>query len=362
MPSMPVGGVAVRWTALSWSPCVRSVTRLPLAWTCSPALMTAQWPTTVTSSRRPRTFTRSTAKPFSGLWYVTRSTRPLTCSVATPGSAAKLLNAPSSLLRGLRLLDHLLLARPHLVVEPAPGQELGVRPALDHPAGLPHHDLVGVDHSREPVRYDQRRPPLGHALEVRLERQLRPRVERRGRLVQHQDGRVLEDDAGDGDPLLLAARELQAALAHDRLVAFGHAGDEVVDLRHAGGGLDLGLAGSGPAVGDVGRHGVVEQYRVLRDDADDEAETVLGDGAHVLAVHLHRTPVHLVEAEQQAHERRLAGARGADDGELAPGRDREADPLQDRPALVVGEPPVLQPDLARPDHEGLGVGRVTHVR
>ena len=87
---MPVGGVAVRWTALSWSPCVRSVTQLPLAWTCSPARMVAQWPTTVSSSRRPRTFTRSTAKPFSGLWYVTRSTRPLTCSVATPGSAVRL--------------------------------------------------------------------------------------------------------------------------------------------------------------------------------------------------------------------------------------------------------------------------------
>src|SRR5918911_3952886 len=127
MPSTPVGGVAVRWTALSWSPCVRSVTQLPLACTCSPALMTAQWPTTVTSSRRPRTFTRSTAKPFSGLWYVTRSTKPLTCSVATPGSAARLLNALPSrpLLCRLRLLDHLLLARPHLVVEPSPREELG---------------------------------------------------------------------------------------------------------------------------------------------------------------------------------------------------------------------------------------------
>jgi hypothetical protein len=44
-------------------------------------------------------------------------------------------------------------------------------------------------------------------------------VERRGRLVEHEDRRALEDGAGDGDALLLAAGELQAALADLRVVA-----------------------------------------------------------------------------------------------------------------------------------------------
>ena len=118
--------------------------------------------------------------------------------------------------------------------------------------------------------------PRGDAHERLLERQLGPRVERRGRLVQHQDRRVLEHHARDGDPLLLAARELQAALAHDRPVALGQADDEVVDLRHAGRGLDLGLAGTRPAVGDVGGDRVVEQHRVLRHDADRAAQAVPG--------------------------------------------------------------------------------------
>jgi hypothetical protein len=42
----------------------------------SPAEMMAAWPITVTSSRWPRAFARSTQKPLSLLWNVTRSTRP----------------------------------------------------------------------------------------------------------------------------------------------------------------------------------------------------------------------------------------------------------------------------------------------
>jgi len=42
--------------------------------------MVAEWPTTVTNSRCPRALVRRTQKPFSGLWKVTRSTRPATAS------------------------------------------------------------------------------------------------------------------------------------------------------------------------------------------------------------------------------------------------------------------------------------------
>jgi hypothetical protein len=49
---------------------------------CPPALIIAAWPTTVTRSRWPRALTRSTQNPFSGLWNVTRSTRPAKASVA----------------------------------------------------------------------------------------------------------------------------------------------------------------------------------------------------------------------------------------------------------------------------------------
>ena len=49
--------------------------------------------------------------------------------------------------------------------------------------------------------------------QARLDLLLGLGVERRGRLVEQQDARVLQDGAGDRDALLLAAGELQAALA-----------------------------------------------------------------------------------------------------------------------------------------------------
>src|SRR4051812_17405128 len=80
IPSSVVGGAALRNVALNCRPWVRSLAHVPLAWTNSPALIEAAAPTTVTSSRWPRTLTRSTQKPVSGLWKVTRSTRPARAS------------------------------------------------------------------------------------------------------------------------------------------------------------------------------------------------------------------------------------------------------------------------------------------
>ena len=67
----------------------------------------------------------------------------------------------------------------------------------------------------------------GDAVERRLDLALGVDVERRGRLVEDQDRRRLEDGAGDGDALLLAAGEFQAALADLGLVAVGQRLDEV---------------------------------------------------------------------------------------------------------------------------------------
>jgi hypothetical protein len=59
----------------------------------SPALMQGTEPSTVTWSRCPRIFTRSTANPLSSLKKVTRSTRPAISSVLvlSPGEEAPIL-------------------------------------------------------------------------------------------------------------------------------------------------------------------------------------------------------------------------------------------------------------------------------
>jgi len=82
MPSAVVGAEVRRKRALNCGPYWRSLTQLPVAVSHSPAETLAAWPTTVTRSRWPRAFTRSTQKPFSALWKVTHSTGPARSSDA----------------------------------------------------------------------------------------------------------------------------------------------------------------------------------------------------------------------------------------------------------------------------------------
>ena len=68
MPSAEVGADVRRNRALNCWPWVWSLTHSPDAVIHSPAAMTAACPTTVTTSRCPRTLARRTQKPFSELW------------------------------------------------------------------------------------------------------------------------------------------------------------------------------------------------------------------------------------------------------------------------------------------------------
>ena len=106
----------------------------------------------------------------------------------------------------------------------------------------------------------------------------------RGRLVEEQDRRVLEEGAGERDALALAAREPAAGRADAEVVALGQARDEAVGGGGLGGGLDLGAAGAGPAEADVGRDGVVEQHHLLRHHRDGGAQRRQRHAAHVLPV------------------------------------------------------------------------------
>ena len=179
-------------------------------------------------------------------------------------------------------------------------------------------------------------------------------VQRRGRLVEDQDRRRLEDGAGDRHALLFAARQFQPALADHGAVAVGQLGDERADLRQIGGARHLFGLGVGAAVADVVGDGVVEQHRVLRHHADRGAQAFLRHVADVLPVDQDRAALDVVEAEQQPRDRRLAGARRADDGDGLAGRHLEADALQDLPLRIVGEMHVAELDLALADDERLG--------
>ena len=75
--------------------------------------------------------------------------------------------------------------------------------------------------------------PLHELAQRLLDHELALGVEVGGGLVEDQDGRILEERARDGEALALAAAEPHAALAHQRPVALGQAGDELLRVRLA---------------------------------------------------------------------------------------------------------------------------------
>ena len=97
------------------------------------------------------------------------------------------------------------LARDELSVEPALGEELLVRAAFGDAALVEDDDAVGVADGREAVGDDDGGALRLEAREGAAHRLLVDRVQMRGRLVEDEDGRVLEDGPGDRDALALAA-------------------------------------------------------------------------------------------------------------------------------------------------------------
>src|ERR1700690_1716353 len=131
IPSIVVGGVALRNRARNWTPCVRSLDHSPLAWMNSPAEIVAAWPTTVMRSRLPRALTRRTQKPFSSLWNVTRSTSPAKTSVLLSAAAFK--RGPSFVSSGALPSKAALYGQARRLAEPPVGVVVIARRLLDGP-------------------------------------------------------------------------------------------------------------------------------------------------------------------------------------------------------------------------------------
>ena len=130
----------------------------------------------------------------------------------------------------------------HRAVAAAEGHQLLVAAQLDHPAVLDHADAVGQPHGREPVGHEDRRAVAGRGEDPLEDLGLAPDVELGGRLVeQHHPGSEphLRQRPGEGDPLPLTARQVDAAVVGpgQHHVEAGEAVRAGVGQR----GLDLGV-------------------------------------------------------------------------------------------------------------------------
>src|SRR5262249_3317540 len=175
-------------------------------------------------------------------------------------------------------------------------------------------------------------------------------IERRRRLVEQQDRRILEERAGDRDALALPARQLDAAVSDDGVEALGHALDEVAARRDRRP-QQLLVRRLGPAVADVLGDRTVEQRSLLRDHRDRLAQAFLGDAGDVLPVDQDAPALRIVEALQQREKRRLAGAGRTDDADVLARLQAQVEILEDRVAVGILEAYVGELDAGAAAHE-----------
>ena len=125
------------------------------------------------------------------------------------------------------------------------------------PSPVNIHDQVGVADGRKPVGDDERGSALQKAREPLLNEPLRLGIHGTGRLVQNQDSRAREKDAGEGNELALSRRERGSPLADLGVEAFGKKPGEVARANGVRRRLNLGVRGVGLPVPDILPQGIV---------------------------------------------------------------------------------------------------------
>ena len=90
----------------------------------------------------------------------------------------------------------------------------------------------------------------------------------RGRLIQDQDTRVLQNDAGDGNALPLAAAQPVTSFANRRIITVRQPHDKIVNVGCSGRGYHLRFAGLLTSVKQVGANRVIKEVGILGNHAD----------------------------------------------------------------------------------------------
>ena len=208
-----------------------------------------------------------------------------------------------------------------------------------------HQNAVRVLDRRQAVGNRQGRAALCQLVQALADQNLTLVVQGTCGLVQQQDARVLQKDAGNRQTLLLPAAQLDAALTDVGVVAVLQRTDKGVGPGQAGSLLNFGAGRAGAAIGDVLRHRAAEQVNVLLHDADGPAQAVQRHAAHVLAVNQDLAARHIIEAGDQVAQRRLAAAGRPDERDILARADVQINVAQDL-VVVVG---VLKADVVKVD-------------
>src|SRR5256885_5774926 len=163
-----------------------------------------------------------------------RSTAPLSTSQKLSGSASGRVREDDRSTRSPRSASSatsgvMSLLPQQVGVRAVDRDELLVPSALHHRAVPEHQDLVAVPDRAQPVGDDD--AGAAAPAQVLVDGQLGLRVQRAGRLVEHQDAGRTDQRPGDLQTLALPAGEVAPVLGDEAVDAAGARGDHVVDHR-----------------------------------------------------------------------------------------------------------------------------------
>ena len=104
-------------------------------------------------------------------------------------------------------------------IRPVEGQKLIMFAGFDHTAVFQHDDLIRMANRGQPVGDNERRPARHQSFQRRQQQGLRFRIQRRGRFVENQDRRILQQCARNRDSLALSAGQCRAPFTQHSVVA-----------------------------------------------------------------------------------------------------------------------------------------------
>ena len=185
-------------------------------------------------------------------------------------------------------------------------------------ASLQKYGLVQIFHSRDAVSDQQGGlTPPGWS-QVFQDHLLGAGIHRRHRVIQDQDGRILQQSAGNGDALLLSAGNGNAALTQHGLKAILEIHDIIPHICQSCGTVELFRSGIVHAKADVVGNGIREQEVILWHIGAGRAYRPDGNTVYILPIHKQGAVRHIVGAQQKVHQGCLASTGLAHDAHALP--------------------------------------------
>src|SRR6266481_7001985 len=225
-------------------------------------------------------------------------------------------------------------------------QQFVMASLVDQFAAFQDENFIGPADLRQAMGNQQRGAALQDAVNGLLDFVFSGAVDSAGRVIEHQDVRVGQQGAGDGDALALTARKRDATFANQGSVAVFEAFDEAAGLGITCGLLDGLLVGMlAQAIRNILGDGAREKEDILLDAGYLRAQGVEAPLSYVHAIDQDASFIDIIDAVDQLGEGAFASAGLTNDSDRLPRKRVERDVFQDG-GIAIAEADVLEDDVA----------------